>query len=210
VRHIRLLAVVVPVLAGCAKIQQFEVRPLVACPGDQVHVSWQASGSLTLDPPLEGRADLPSTGSADVTVNPPAQFTLRAHRLFKSASAEADVELAPAKDEGFAEPARCDEANRRLETTFVLDLQLASGVEVERICNPSERELIATKDGHEVEIAASDPDQPPRCASHGAEHLAPRGVWLLRSKLGNGETCEAALRSVRQRLAVTLTLGCGG
>jgi hypothetical protein len=39
-------------------------------------------------------------------------------------------------------------------------------------------------------------------------HVA-RGRWVLRSPLAEAETCESALRSVRQYLQVELQLRCG-
>jgi hypothetical protein len=202
--------VAVSLLAGCASIQVFEVSPRLACPGDTVHLTWAASGRVTLDTPSQAGTEQPSAGTLDVTLQRPARFTLEAHRLFKDASAEADVEVAP-PDKGFAEVARCDPAARWLEASFVLESQLSSTIQVGRVRNVSERPLVVLREGHELTLAAACVGETSACGADSEVlrgHVA-RGRWVLRSPLADAETCEAALRSVRQYLQVELQLRCG-
>lgn len=190
-------------LAACAHIDHFGAEPRNACAGDEIRVRWDAAGSVELaaKPPLPGTGSLPSHGEASFRVEEDTRFVLRAHRLLRDARAEADVEVAPA-EQGFGEVARCSQ-DQGVRAEFALATQLSEGFRVGAVRNVLERTVEVEKGGRRVVLSPGE-----KSAALQGEPVV--GTWLLRSPLAPGETCDAALRSVRQRLQVAIGLACGG
>jgi hypothetical protein len=190
-------------LAACAHVDHFRAEPRNACAGDQVQVRWDARGSVELEskPPLPGTGAQPSRGEASFRVDEGTRFFLRAHRLLRDAQAEADVEVAPA-EQAFGEVARCTQAGG-LRAELALTTQLSEGFRVGSVRNVLERTVEVEKGGRRLSLSPGEKSP----ALQGEPVL---GTWLLRSPLAPGEDCDAALRSVRQRLQVAIGLDCGG
>lgn len=198
-----LLAISTVVLAGCASIQQFSVLPRTACSGDTVVAEWSATGQvrLTATPPVQGTGIQTESGKKDFVVKQPTRFVLLAKRLFGSKSAEADVAVAP-RERSYGDVATCNAQTRLISTDLTLDHQLSGSFSVANVTNPLNRNLRIGKSGKTQEL-------PPHDRSDAFRGESTRGTWELSSPLAPGESCDTAMRSIRQRLQVQLELICG-
>ena len=190
-------------LSACASIQTFQAKPRNACGGDAVSVSWQASVPVELSakPTLPGTGAMPPSGTATFTVAKSTRFVLTARGMFGEKTAEADIEVAP-EVQTFGSFANCSSDERALTSVFSLTNQLAPTFAVKSVRNAYPRELIVRKDDREARLAAGE-------ASDALRDTPVLGKWRLDAPLAPGETCDAALRSVRQRLSVEVHLDCG-
>jgi hypothetical protein len=193
--------IIVAASSACASIETFRAEPRSVCAGDEVNVEWKACGSVRLDatPTLPGAGSKPSRGSEAFTVDSPTHFELTVNGLFGEKTAEADVSVAP-PNRTFGDVASCESG--RLQAGFVLDKQVSGELAVSTVTNVLEREIIIEKEGRLVELAAGD-------GSRELEGEKVAGAWRLISPLRQGETCDQALDSVRQRLRVEIALRCG-
>lgn len=198
-------------MGGCAQIDAFEVRPLRACAGDTVTVSWRAEGdvSLAAEPPiadldLDGKR-LPTTGSKSVHVVRSTRLTLTASRTFKDAHVEADVVVVPgAPAKPFGGLAACNDTTHAVEVSFALDAhQVSASTHVAQLDNANDRALTVTHDGPEETMAAHG-------TSVAFRDRPAAGTWRLRAPLGAGETCDQALRALSDRLTAIFKFDCGG
>jgi hypothetical protein len=192
-------------LSACASIQSFQAKPRNVCAGDDVTVSWQASVPVELSakPTLPGTGRMPPSGTATFPVAKPTQFVLTAPRLFGGdLTAEADIQVAP-EVQTFGNIASCSADERALSTVFALTDQLAPTFVVKSVRNAFPRELIVRKDDRAARLAPGE-------TSGTLRNTPVLGTWRLDAPLGPGESCDAALRSVRQRLSVEIHLDCGG
>lgn len=188
--------------ASCASIQDFSVSPRSACSSDKVLVAWSANGdvNLTSSPTLAGTGKQPSQGQKSFSLQQSTHFVLTATRLFGSKHAEADVAVAP-RERGYGEVAMCSAGKHQITARVNLDKQISSSFMVDAIRNPLNRTLRVSKSGHTVDIEAHGKAQ--------FRNVPAGGVWLLSSPLNPNETCDSALRSIRQRLEMQLVLMCG-
>lgn len=198
-----LVATGAAVLAGCASIQHFSVSPRTACNGDTVIAEWSAAGQvrLTATPPLQGTDIQVEHGEKAFVVKQSTHFVLTARRLFGSKSAEADVEVAP-REHSYGAVATCNAQTRLISTDLTLDHQLSSNFSVATVSNPLNRNLRVDKAGKTQVLT-------PHGHSDAFRGDPTQGTWRLASPLGSGESCDTAMRSIRQRLQMQLELICG-
>jgi hypothetical protein len=191
--------------AACAHVHKLTATPGDACPGGEVTVTWDAFGSTTLTsaPILTGTGRQKAQGSRTFQISETTRFTLTAHHLLCDDSAEADVVVTGPDPLGFGDIAQCDDGRRLLSASVELDSQVAPNLDVDSIRNPGQRPLVVSKDDVNVSLPAGAKSGP-------IERLRARGTWSLESPLEPGETCERALRSVRQRLQFEFQPRCGG
>lgn len=193
-------------LSSCAKVNQFEVAPRAACRGDTVTVRWSvASGSASLGatPSVAGMGSKEDEGTLSFSVEEPTRLVLTATGLWKDQTAEVDVEVAKQAAFGFGEVATCDEAARILKTQFDLNEGLSDAFTVGEVRNKTQRVLTVAKGGVKDTL-------PSEAVSDKFKSVPAQGGWTLQSPLGEGETCNEALRSIRQRLRLDIALNCGG
>lgn len=191
-------------LAGCASINSFRVSPRSVCRGDTVVASWSATGRVSLrsTPVLPGTGAQASSDEKSFIVHKPTHFVLTARRLFDQKAAEADVAVEP-RQLAFGSVAQCDAKTRVISAMLVLDRQLSGAFEVDAVRNPLDRTLHISKDGRTAELGAHQ--QSSKFAGQPV-----RGTWRLTSPLAPAESCRTAMRGIRQRLQIQLTLKCGG
>ncbi len=197
------VATAAAMLAGCASIHHFAVSPRTACSGDTVVADWSAAGQVQLSstPSLQGTGKQPDHGQKPFLVHQSTRFVLTAKRLFGSKTAEADVSVAP-RERSYGTVASCDAESRRISADLTLEHQLSGSFSVATVGNPLDRQLRVAKAGKTQTL-------PPHGRSNAFRGEATRGVWQLSSPLAPGETCESAMRSIRQRLQMQLQLICG-
>lgn len=191
------------VVAGCASIDRFAVTPRSVCRGDTVTAAWSANGDVRLlsQPTLKGTGAQPATGKQAFAVKQPTRFTLIATRAFGSQTAAADVAVAPA-ERGYGAVAQCIASERLIRARLQLDNQTSGQLQVETVSNPLDRLLRVSKGSHTARIA-------PDAQSAAFRGMPVRGAWQLASPLKAGETCTSAMRGLRQRLQMHVTLQCG-
>lgn len=201
-------------LGGCPKahITRFQTAPEVACPGDSIHLSWEANGPVRLQatpevPGLEGPQE--RVGERTVTLQGPTRFRLEVSRLFaKKEFTEQEILSAREErefgvvDSGENSPFTCREAERALEALLVLDERnLSPRIRVEAVTNMNARPLEVSR-GEATETVPAGA-RAPRLAGQLAQ-----GPWRLRLPLQAGESCDDALESVSGRLVLKLQLSC--
>lgn len=196
------LITVIGLISGCASIHHFAVTPRATCEGNTVKAAWSADGRvvLTSTPKLKGTGEQPSSGERQFVVHRPTHFELQAHGLFESKKAEADVDVA-AQRHGYSAVAECRPADRLITTQIKLGQQISKQFTVQAIGNQMNRALHVAKDGRAETIPAHG-------QSDSMAGLHAQGTWHLATPLKPAETCESALRSIRQRLSMQLTLAC--
>src|SRR5699024_9511836 len=120
---------------------------------DAVTASWAANGNvrLTSRPALEGTGEQAASGEQTFIVKQPTRFTLAATRLFGSATAEADVAVAP-PERGYGAVAQCDVDRRLITTQFRVD-SVSAQMRVDRVGNPLDRVLRVDKGSRTVRMA---------------------------------------------------------
>lgn len=197
-------ALLLSCVLSCASIQSFDARPRNACEGDAVIVSWQATGRVSLRslPDLPDTVEVPEAGSRSFAVTAPTRFELEARGAFGDASAEAEIDVAPQRHT-FGEIASCASEGGSLRAVMQLDTQLSPAFRIASVDNVLSREIGVEKDGRTAHLA-------PGAQSAALSGLPVLGEWILTSPLSDGETCDATLRSIRQRLRVQIHLVCGG
>lgn len=202
VRGVAIVAFLAMSLSTCAHIENFRADPRNACRGDLVTVRWSARWH----PGLEATPEVPGTGAVSGTgerlfkLEETTRFVLTARGLFDEQTAEVDVEVAP-PELGFGEKADCSEG-AGLRTEFPLHTQLSTAFRVDTVANVLPRAISVTKGQQEVKLKAHG-------ESDALRGQPATGTWILTSPLDPGETCENALRSVRQRLRLRIRLVCG-
>ena len=199
------LAALTAASLSCAHIERFEATPRNACAGAEVLVAWEAAGrvSLASTPALPNTGDKPSRGSDAFVVQQTTRFELSARRLLKDAEpVEVEVDVAPPRHT-FGEITGCSSEERELRAELELTDQLSPGFEVRSVENVLERGLSVEKDGRSAELPSRGD------TSTALDGLPVLGTWVMTSALRPGEDCDAARRSVRQRLSVAIHLSCG-
>jgi len=183
---------------GCASISEFRVHPLEVCAGEAVSVHWDVFGRATLksSPELPGTGPQPSEGTRSFQVPHSTRFTLKVWNVLRDTSADADVNVEPLQPLSYGAIASCDANTRVIAARLDLDQQVGSGLRVGSVANPLDRALEIEKDARRVSLA-------PGAKSDALNGLAARGAWQLDSRLAQGESCDSALRSLRQRLEFT-------
>jgi len=204
-RGLRALLPAALAVVACAHVEAFRADPVTVCAGDAVRVVWEAEqGAVRLDsdPELPGTGASADAGSQVFTLRTDTRFTLLVDGLFRDDHAEADVVVTPEEGEqGYGEVATCDEAARAIHTTVRLSHQVSPLLRVEQVRNLHDRPLVVEKGGRRAELASLG-------QSDALAELPVQGAWRLRSPLAPTETCEEALRSVRQRLGVEIRFRC--
>lgn len=177
--------------------------PRSVCRGDTVTASWSATGDVRLmsRPDLEGTGEQRSTGKQKFVVRQPTRFKLVAAGLLGTETAAADVSVAP-RERGYGYKAQCSAGGRLISTKLRLSDQISGQLRVDTVGNPLDRPLRVSKGGQAVRIT-------PHGQSAAFRGMPLHGVWRLASPLEAGETCGAALRDLRQRLVVHVSLQCG-
>ena len=106
-------------LASCASIKTFELDRRLACPGDKVLVTWDASGKVSLEsePALPGAGAVPSRGEKSFRVEQKTAFTITASRLGKPKSIKSEVDVSP-EVHNFGDVASCSTSTMRM-TAFM-------------------------------------------------------------------------------------------
>jgi hypothetical protein len=195
------LAFLALAFAACARIDRFVVEPRRVCEGEEVRLSWAASGRVRLDAspahPIAGAKS--DEGEQRVAVDRTTAFTLSARGLLRDDARQVDVVVAP-PPRGFGEVAAC--GADELHTRFTLGQTIAEGLRVEALRNVLDRALFVAKDGRSVRLEPGE-------RSDALRGTSVRGTWALTSPLAPGESCEQALASIRQRLQVEIDMGCG-
>lgn len=191
-------------LSACASIEHFRAEPRNACRGDTIAVTWEAQGCVRLAaaPELPGAGSQPSRGEASFAVDEDTRFTLTADGLFGEETAEADVVVAP-PELTFGAVAECLPGRDGIRADFTLADQLGPGFRVASLSNVQGRPLAVRRGGRQTSLA-------PGSANDALRGEPARGHWTLTSPLAEGESCEDALRSIRQRLRIRIHLVCGG
>lgn len=199
-------------LGGCAKIKNFRVSPSVACPGDEVTVTWETNGKTTLGatPPVEGLGPAEKSGTLKVTVSQPTRIQIKASRsiLPSTASTEAAVRMAAGEFESGLVDAEgearfeCPGSNRTLSATLALgNSQYSPSARIERVTNMNARPVVIST-GTLTETLA------PSAATRAFENQPVQGDWRLEVPLLEGESCEAADDAVSGRLLLKLQISC--
>lgn len=189
-------------LGACASIETFRAAPRNLCHDEPVTLTWAASGTVRLeaDPPANGTGNKPSSGTQVFHPHESTRFMLTAHGLFSSAAAEADVEVAPPPRE-FGGLAACTPEGVVLP--LHLDSpQVSAGLAVGTVTNMQTRTLVLAKEGVTATLPAGT-------TSRAFARQRVLGGWDLKAPLAPGESCEAALASVAQRLSVRIAFACG-
>ena len=159
--------------------------------------------SLASIPALPNTGDKPSRGTDAFVVQEPTRFELSARHLLKDAEpVEVEVDVAPPRHT-FAEITRCSTEERELRAELELTDQLSPEFTVRSVENVLERALRVEKDGRSAMLSSRGD------TSTALEGLPVLGKWVMTSALLPEEDCDAARRSVRQRLSVAIHLSCG-
>lgn len=208
-----LFASILAVLAGgCAKIKQFTVAPSVACPGDEVTVTWETNGKTTLFA-KPGSVELgggKKSGSRKVTVHGPTNIQIEASRtiLPSKASTEASVEMAPGKfaygvvDTDKETTFTCPGSNRTVSATLTLgSSQLSATARIDKLTNQNNRPLVITRGGQTETVA-------PLEATVAFQGQPAQGEWHLEIPLQEGESCDAVDKVLAGRMLLGFQLSC--
>jgi hypothetical protein len=196
--------VVALLLAGCASVQSFVASPRTVCAGDAVTVSWAAEGTVELqsEPPLPRIGPKEAAGSETFRPAQATRFSLRVTRLLSSETAEADVAVAPRERE-FGGLAMCAPAAGAVSLSVPLgESQLSSAIKLASVTNMNPRQTTISKGGVAAAIA-------PGGTSTEFRGQPAVGAWELRVPLAPGETCDAALGALANRLTFKLRFICG-
>lgn len=172
--------------------------------GDTVTLTWAAKGDVVLsaDPVVPQAGPKASSGSEQLELSRTTRFVLRAHRMFSSTTAEADVVVVPEARE-FGGMAVCSVAERVLTLSFTLADQVSSALMVASLTNMNARDIMVAKGDIRVTI-------PARSLSTAFAGQPAAGSWTLQAPLAAHEACDEALAAVANRLTVRLALSCGG
>jgi hypothetical protein len=208
-----LFASLLAVLAGgCAEIKKFTVAPSVACPGDEVTVTWETNGKTTLSATTAG-VELGAekkSGSRKVTLQEPTNIQIEASRLIlpSKASTEASVEMAPGEfaygvvDADNETAFTCPGSNRTVSATLTLDgSQLSATARIDKLTNQNNRPLVITKGGQTETVA-------PHEATLAFQGQPAQGEWHLEVPLQEGESCDAVDELLAGRMLLGFQLSC--
>jgi len=190
---------------ACAKVNDFNVEPLRACPGGYAKVQWNVDGSAHLNsaPPVQGSGPLPSSGDKQLKIDKPTLLTLTAETFLNSVHREQKIET-ELQSAGLRDAAHCDHKSKRLLTRIVLkENRFSLRVVVNSVKNDYWRPLIVKKDSRYDLF-------PTKHESFTFKGVPVQGVWEVSAPLNPGETCNEALRSVRQALTINITYSCEG
>ena len=202
-------------LGGCLPkphIHRFTTTPPVACPGDEVTLSWEANGPVRLEstPEVAGLGRKEASGRQTVIISGPTRFRLEVSRVFglKKQLTESEV-LSPPKELEYgivdAEGQghfTCSAQTGALESSFQLDGgHISSNVRVGQVLNLNVRPLVISLGAVSETVGEGAP-------APGFEGQPAQGLWRLRVPLEEGESCEDALESVDGRLIIKLQLSC--
>ncbi|HEV7814328.1 MAG TPA: hypothetical protein VGP06_04415 [Janthinobacterium sp.] len=195
-------------LCGCASIQQFDVQPYKACPGESVTATWlvdSGSASITAQPPLPGLGEVPATGTRTFDPTTNTTFVLTASALFKDASRELEVTILPASQaQLLAGIAHCAVDGPSVTTDISVPASVATPYrQVVMLQNGQARAITITKDQLTAMVEANG-------HSDAFRNVSLPGTWSVSTQLQQGESCPAVLEELAFRLLMTVQLSCGG
>lgn len=209
---------VLPTLAACSpSVNALDVFPRHACPGEQVRLVWDFSGTGTMstDPAIAQapNGQVEDSGSASFRVMRPTKVKLRVTRMFRSpTSSEVDIEMAPGSEilASLADPStKCE--GGVLSTTAHMNNFGGMAVAVVGVAAGNKRAAI--------DIMRDDPQHP---GSKLTAHIAPgapsavfaglpvNGDWEISSPLLADESCSGDHPALPNNLIVQAYTKCNG
>jgi hypothetical protein len=198
---------------GCApKINDLNPRHAIICPGDSVQVSWDVSGTATLNvtPATPGApsGSVDSTSGFKLTpTGPHTAVVIRASRMFRQdAIGETDIDVNTGElvNASITDPSVTCTNNVLTSTAHLDPKSFAADVMVAKVGvdGNDQRKYTITHNGKSASVG-------PGIWSQALAGLPMRGDWTISTTLLAGEACDPA-QNLPNNLPVRAYSKCGG